>query len=87
MIPLTSLTSQNAETGKAWNEANLQSTSSYGCIHLVLFFFHQAEYSNIMVICPTMCYFSWGVFFYHCTDFQMSYHCILNILVPFYNQV
>ena len=26
-----------------------------------------------MVICLTTCYFSWGVSFDHCTDFQMSY--------------
>ena len=67
MIPLTSLTSQKAETGKAWNETNLQSTSLYGCIHLVLLFFHQADYGNITVIRLTMCYFSWGVSFDHVT--------------------
>ena len=44
-------------TGKAWNEANLQSTSLYGCIHLVLCYFHQAEYSNIpyYVLFPLEC--------------------------------
>ena len=47
-------------------------------------FFHQAKYSNIMVICLTMCYFSWGVSIDHCTDFHVSYHCILNFLVPFF---
>ena len=31
------------KSGKTWNEANLQLTSLYGCIHLVLLFFHQAE--------------------------------------------
>ena len=42
--PVTSLTSQKPETGKTWNEANLRLTSLYGCIQLVLLFFHQAEY-------------------------------------------
>ena len=67
---LTSLTSQKAETGKGWNEANLQSTSLYGCIHLVLLFFHQADYGNITL---TMYYFSLGVSIDHCTDFIIVY--------------
>ena len=64
----------------------MQSTSLYGCIHLVLLFFHQAEYGNISDM-STMCYFSWGVPIDICTDFQMSYHCILNFLPSLYNQV
>ena len=39
--------------------------------------------NNNTVMCPTMCYCSWDVSFDHCTDFMMSYHCVLHFLALF----
>ena len=76
---MTSLTSQKAQMGKAWNvNFFLWLHSSGAALRSPSW-----KYGNITVICLTMCYFSWSVSINNCTEFQISYHCILHFLLPF----